>query len=73
MDGSIGSILLKNSLDGAAEQLAPVLKLPPELRIQTVTGYLHEVGVMLAAPRFAGSNLASGLRYQIREFNASPV
>jgi hypothetical protein len=65
--------LLKNSLDGAAAELAPVLKLPPELRIQTVTGYLDEVGAMLAAPRFAGSSLGAGLRQQISEFNASPV
>ena len=65
--------LLKNSLDGAAEQLAPILELPPELRIQTVTGYLDEVDVMLAGHRFIGSSLGAGLRHQISEFNASPV
>ena len=65
--------LLKNSLDGAAAQLAPVLQLPPEVRIQTVTGYLDEIGAMLAAPRFDGSALGTGLRQQISEFNASTV
>jgi hypothetical protein len=71
--GAAMAYLLKNSLDGAAAQLAPVLELPPELRIQTVTGYLDEIGEMLAAPRFDGSTLGVGLRQQISEFNASPV
>jgi hypothetical protein len=71
--GAAMAYLLKNSLDGAAAQLAPVLELPPEMRIQTVTGYLDEIGAMLAAPRFAGSSLGAGLRLQISEFNASPV
>jgi hypothetical protein len=71
--GAAIAYLLKNSLDGAAAELAPVLELPPELRIQTVTGYLDEIGAMLAAPRFADSNLGSGLRQQITEFNASSV
>jgi hypothetical protein len=71
--GAAMAYLLKNSLDGAAAQLAPVLELPPELRIQTVTGYLHEIGGILAAPRFDGSALGVGLRQQISEFNASTV
>ncbi len=50
-----------------------MLDLPPELRIQTVTGYLDEVSAMLAGSRFAGSSLSTGLRQQISEFNASPV
>jgi hypothetical protein len=50
-----------------------VRELPQELRIQTVTGYLDEIDVMLAAPRFADSSLGAGLRQQISEFNASPV
>ena len=65
--------LLKDSLDGATAELAPVLELPPELRIHTVTGYLDEIDAMLAAPRFADSSLGAGLRQQISEFNASSV
>lgn len=65
--------LMKNSLDGDAAELAPVLELPSELRIQTVTGYLDEIGAMLAARRFADSSLGAGLRRQISEFNASAV
>ena len=63
--------LLKDSVDGAVVQLSPVLELPPELRIQTVTGYLDEVSEMLAERRFADSSLGTGLRRQISEFNAS--
>ena len=50
-----------------------MLELPPELRIQTVTGYLDEIDAMLTVPRFADSSLGSGLRQQISEFNASSV
>jgi transcriptional regulator with XRE-family HTH domain len=62
--------VLKDSLDGAAGQLAPVLGLSSDQRIRTVTGYLDEIGSMLQAPRFAGSRLAAQLGEQIREFNA---
>lgn len=65
--------LLKDSLDGAAGQIAQVLELPPEQRIRTVTGYLDEVSGMLRARRFAGSPLAALLGEQIREFNATGV
>jgi len=71
--GAAMAHLLKNSIDGAAAQLAPELELPPELRIQTVTGYLDEIGTMLAAPRFADSGLGAGLRHQISEFNATAL
>ena len=71
--GAAMAYLMKDSLDGAAAQLAPVLELPPELRIQTVTGYLDEISAMLAAPRFSDSPAGATLRLQISEFNATPV
>lgn len=69
--GATMAHLLKDSLDDAAGQLAPVLDLPPDQRIRTVTGYLDEIGLMLQARRFAGSPLATRLGEQIREFNAA--
>lgn len=66
--GAAMAYLLKDSVDGAAEELAGVLELPPEQRIRTVTGYLDEVGGMLEARRFAGSPVAVGLSEQIGEF-----
>jgi hypothetical protein len=67
--GAAMAHLLNDSLDGAAEQLGLVLKLPPEQRISTVTGYLDEIGGMLQARRFTGSPLASALMEQIAEFS----
>jgi hypothetical protein len=69
--GAAMAHLLKDSLDGAASHLAPVLELPPDARIRTVTGYLEEVGAMLRDRRFAGSPLAATLTERIRTFNSS--
>jgi hypothetical protein len=71
--GAAMAYLMMDSLDGAAAQLSPVLELAPELRINTVTGYLKSLGSMLAQPRYAGSGLALKLREQIREFNSAPA
>lgn len=68
--GAAMAHLLKNSLDGAAGQLGPVLDLPADQRIRTVTGYLDEISVMLRA-RFAGSPLAVQLGEQIKEFTST--
>jgi hypothetical protein len=45
--------LMLNSLDGAAAQIAPVLELASEMRIDTVTGYLRTLDQMLSQPRSA--------------------
>jgi hypothetical protein len=66
--GAAMAYLLKDSLDGAAGQLGPVLELPADQRISTVTGYLDQVSEMLRAPRFDGSALAMQLGEQVREF-----
>lgn len=69
--GAAMAHLLKDSLDGATAELLPVLDLPNEARIRTVTGYLDEVAVMLAFGRFADSGTGSELRDRIAEFCAS--
>jgi lambda repressor-like predicted transcriptional regulator len=69
--GAAIACLQKDSLDGAASQLAPVLELRPDLRIHTVTGYLEAAGAMLADRRFAGSPAAAGLVQQIDGFCSS--
>jgi hypothetical protein len=71
--GAAMAHLLKDSLDGAAGQLAPVLELPSDQRISTVTGYLDQVSGMLRTPRFDGSPLGEQLSEQIREFNSAGV
>lgn len=66
--GAAMAHLQKDELDGAAAELLPVLDLPAEQRIRTVTGYLDEVAAMLAAGRFAGSGTGTELRGRISEF-----
>ena len=63
--------LAKGDLDGAAEQVALVLALPPEFRIATVTGWLADLDGRLSASRHARSPVAAGLRQQIREFTTA--
>jgi hypothetical protein len=65
--------LLKDSLDGAAEQVTPVLAMPPEFRIATVTGWLSDLDRRLSSWRYASSRTASGLRHQIRLFTANAL
>jgi hypothetical protein len=62
---------MKGSLDAAVHHVVPVLDLPAELRISTVTGYMRKLGDLLAQPRFAGSQAASSLRHQISDFISS--
>jgi tetratricopeptide (TPR) repeat protein len=70
--GAAMAHLLKNSLDGAGGELSPVLQLPADQRIRTVTGYMDEISAMLRA-RFADSPLAAQLSEQIREFTTAGV
>jgi hypothetical protein len=70
--GAAMTYLMLDSLDGAAAQIAPVLELPAEMRIETVTGYLRTLDQMLSQPRFAGSGQASVLRQQISDFTSVP-
>jgi hypothetical protein len=63
--------LMNDSLDGATEEIIPVLDLHPSLRIDTVTGYLRNLDRLLGQSRFAGGKAVTELRDQIREFNAT--
>jgi transcriptional regulator with XRE-family HTH domain/lambda repressor-like predicted transcriptional regulator len=60
--------LMKDSLDGAADNIAPVLNLPYELRISTVIGYVRRLRTMLVQSRFAESGSAIELAEQIDDF-----
>jgi hypothetical protein len=65
--------LLNDSLDGAVEQVTPMLTMPPEFRIATVTGWLADLDRRLSTCRYASSPAASCLRQQIRNFIASAL
>jgi transcriptional regulator with XRE-family HTH domain len=66
--GAAIACLRQGSLDGAAEQVTPLLDLAPDMRISTVTGWLTELDRELAKPRFAASPAVGDLRQQIHEF-----
>jgi len=65
--------LMLHSLDAAAAQIAPVLDLAADMRIGTVTGYLHKLDQMLSKPRFTTSSQAALLRQQISDFISAPA
>jgi tetratricopeptide (TPR) repeat protein len=65
--------LLRDQLDGAAEEVASILDLPPDFRISTVTGWLADLDVHLANGRHARSPEAIALRRQIRDFTAAAL
>ncbi|MET9068833.1 XRE family transcriptional regulator [Streptosporangium sandarakinum] len=65
--------LLKDDLSGAIHETTPVLSVPPELRLTTVTGYLEDLSHRLARSRFADSADALRLRQQIRDFKAAAL
>jgi hypothetical protein len=61
---------MKGNLDATIEEVAPILDLPPELRLSTVTGYMVNLDRRLAHRRFQRSKDAIDLRSKIREFNS---
>jgi transcriptional regulator with XRE-family HTH domain len=65
--------LLKDDLSGVVHETMPVLSIPPELRLTTVTGYLDDLSHRLAHPRYADCADALQLRQQIRDFNAAAL
>lgn len=65
--------LIKDTLDGTAEQVTPVLTMSPEFRIATVTGWLADLDKHLTNRRYSTTATASGLRQQIREFTVNAL
>ncbi len=63
--------LAKDDVEGAAEQVAPVLGLEAEHRIATVTGWMTDLNQRLSAGRYRGDPVAEGLRQEIRDFNTA--
>ena len=61
------------ALDGAAEEVAPVLELPAQFRIATVTGWLDDLRRRLGGYQYLGSPLAASLQEQIRQFTTDAV
>jgi transcriptional regulator with XRE-family HTH domain len=60
--------LALSSVDGAAEQLRPLLELAPEYRMTSVTAHLEDVATLLRQTRYADARDATLLRDQIATF-----
>jgi transcriptional regulator with XRE-family HTH domain len=66
--GSALAYLDQGDLDAAAAEVAPVLELPPELRVATVTAYTDNLSRRLASSRLRGVRGAEELRVAARQF-----
>lgn len=71
--GAANAYAMMGDLHGAAEQIAPVMSMPPEFRMSTVTNYLVELDARLDDRRFQGSDVAVTLREQIRDFTSAAL
>jgi hypothetical protein len=60
--------LMLASVDGASEQIGPVLTLPNEFRLATLMAHLATVDTLLQQRRFRGAREATYLRDQIADF-----
>jgi DNA-binding transcriptional regulator YiaG len=60
--------VMMGELDGAAEQVAPVMSTPPEFRLATITNYLVDMEERLQHAPFHDSTVTASLREQIHDF-----
>ena len=63
--------ILVGSVEGAMEQVSPVLDLPQEYHISTLTGDLTTLNALLAERRFSKSHEVASLRELLRGFKDS--
>jgi hypothetical protein len=64
---------MAGSLDGAAEEIDPVLELPNEYRLATLTEHMSTIERLLLTRRFRGSGEAARLRERIEDFKRDSV
>jgi hypothetical protein len=65
--------IMKGDLDGALEEITPVLALAPEFRMATITGYTSHIDRRLRQRRFQGDVTAMEIRQKIQEFNSAAL
>ena len=65
--------LLAGRVDGAVNELAPILRMPPEQRLTTLTTRLGDVDRQLRHRRYDGSTEVATLRQQIADYRAQAV
>ena len=60
--------LMQGSVDGATEQITPVLSLPSEYRLSTLVEHMTTIDTLLGQPRFNSSADTAGIRAQLADF-----
>jgi hypothetical protein len=65
--------VMKGDLDGALEEITPVLTLAPEFRMATITGYTSHMDRLLLRRRFQNDATATNIRQCIHEFNSAAL
>lgn len=65
--------LQRGQVDGTAEEIGPVLAIAPDMRIATVTGWLHDLDNELRTGPHASSPVTVSVRRQIRDFTAAAL
>jgi tetratricopeptide (TPR) repeat protein len=65
--------LMQGDLDGAIEEVTPMLTLAPERRVATVTSYVDNLDHRLGQSQYRGNKSALELRQQLREFNSAAL
>jgi tetratricopeptide (TPR) repeat protein len=60
--------LMQGDLDGALEQVTPMLTLDPERRVATVTAYTDNLNQRLSDPQYRGNKKVEELRQRLQEF-----
>jgi hypothetical protein len=68
--GAAMAHLMKGSVDGAAAEVAPVLALPPGMRVATVTAYTDRIRKRLGNPRYSGASGVRDLAEHLADFSA---
>jgi hypothetical protein len=61
------------ALEGAVNEIVPVLALALEFRMATITGYTAEIDKRLQQRRFQGNATAMEIRQQVKHFNSSAL
>ena len=64
---------MRDSLDGAIEEVKPVLALPPSMRVATVTAYTERLSKRLQQIRYNDAAGVQELRERLAQFYAAAL
>jgi tetratricopeptide (TPR) repeat protein len=65
--------IMRDDLDGALRDFAPVQSLAPEFRMATITGYTAQIDKRLHQRRFQRNAIATRIKEKIRDFESAAL